>query len=184
MNKKALYEYIMKNVAKELKHTLNENVYTDDNKEALWQEIINNDIATNNEIQLVTDINGYSIKTLNDIIFSRTGYRTLEQYLSSENNSELDTEMAGIYNKFCDWVSTVIKEKSEEWTNNLEGRKAFNDFVINAPDWFADNFTDWCIKNNYNEDMARGELGDAFDDVIDEKLQEQKELVSNQFNWN
>lgn len=34
----------------------------------VWDLIVNYDIATKEELQLVTDINGYSIETLNDVI--------------------------------------------------------------------------------------------------------------------
>lgn len=38
-------------------------------------------IATEDEIQLVTDINGYNEETLNDILYARTGNRSVEQFL-------------------------------------------------------------------------------------------------------
>lgn len=47
--------------------------------------IIENDIATQEEVNLVTGINGYSEETVNDIIFYRTGYQDIEQYLESED---------------------------------------------------------------------------------------------------
>lgn len=50
----------------------------------LWETIVELGIATDNEIDLVTDINGNSIETLNDIIYARTGYRDLESYEESE----------------------------------------------------------------------------------------------------
>ena len=45
----------------------------------IWDELIDMGIATENELQLVTSINGYNEETLNDIIYARTGYRSLEQ---------------------------------------------------------------------------------------------------------
>ena len=45
----------------------------------LWNELENRGIATNEEMQLVTDINGYSVETLNDVLYARTGYRSLKQ---------------------------------------------------------------------------------------------------------
>lgn len=47
----------------------------------LWDKIIEDCIATESELQLVTDIAGYSEETLNDVIYSRTGYRDWEQYI-------------------------------------------------------------------------------------------------------
>lgn len=42
-------------------------------------------IATEEEIQLVTDINGWNEDTFNDILFARSGYRDMEQYLMYED---------------------------------------------------------------------------------------------------
>ena len=50
------------------------------NIEQLWDQIKDYDIATEDELQLVTTINGYSIESLNDIIYVRTGYHDIEQY--------------------------------------------------------------------------------------------------------
>jgi len=50
--------------------------------EELHQTIIDNEIATEKEISLVSNINGYSIKTLENILYARTGYNSLEQYNS------------------------------------------------------------------------------------------------------
>ena len=38
-------------------------------------------IATEEEIRLVTSINGYNEETLNDILYVRTGNRSVEQFL-------------------------------------------------------------------------------------------------------
>ena len=45
----------------------------------LWDYLVNNSIATQEELELITSINGYSIDTLNDVIYARTGYHDLEQ---------------------------------------------------------------------------------------------------------
>ena len=42
-------------------------------------------IATAEEIQLITAINGWNIETANDILYVRTGYRDLEQYTEYED---------------------------------------------------------------------------------------------------
>ena len=49
-----------------------------------WDWLLNAGIATEKELQLVTDINGYSIETLNDVLFARTGYRDQEQLEDEE----------------------------------------------------------------------------------------------------
>ena len=58
--------------------------------------IIGYGIATSSEINLVTDINGNSIETLNDIIYARTGYRDIESYEESEfydEPADIDSDM-------------------------------------------------------------------------------------------
>ena len=42
-------------------------------------------IATGEEIDLVTKINGYNLETINDIIYVRTGCRDYEQLLEKCN---------------------------------------------------------------------------------------------------
>ena len=42
-------------------------------------------IATIEEIQLITAINGWNEETANDILYVRTGYRDLEQYTEYED---------------------------------------------------------------------------------------------------
>ena len=59
-------------------------------KSELFVKIINDEIATESEVDLVTDIVGYSIETLNQIIYVRTGYRNIEQYEESEIDTEPD----------------------------------------------------------------------------------------------
>ena len=49
-----------------------------------WVLIVDLGIATYEELELITGINGYSIETLNDVICFKTGYDDIEQYLESE----------------------------------------------------------------------------------------------------
>ena len=44
-----------------------------------WDFLTENDIATDNEIRLVTEINGLTLEAMTDILYVRTGYRNLEQ---------------------------------------------------------------------------------------------------------
>ena len=46
--------------------------------EEMYDKLIELDIATENEIALVCCINGNTIGTLNNILYTRTGYRKLE----------------------------------------------------------------------------------------------------------
>lgn len=45
----------------------------------LWDFIVDNNIATEDEVRLVTDINGLSENTMTDIIYAKTGLRSYEQ---------------------------------------------------------------------------------------------------------
>ena len=44
----------------------------------MYNKLIELNIATEEEIDLVCCINGYIIDTLNDILYARTGYRDIE----------------------------------------------------------------------------------------------------------
>lgn len=52
--------------------------------EKVWDLLIEYDIATDDEIQLVTSINGYNIEALNSIIYARTGYQCIEQVMEED----------------------------------------------------------------------------------------------------
>lgn len=51
--------------------------------EQLYDNLIEHGIATDEEILLVTKINGWNKDSMNDILFVRTGYRNWEQYTES-----------------------------------------------------------------------------------------------------
>lgn len=55
-------------------------------KEDVWEMIIDYGIATESELQLVTDVAGYTLEVLSDVIYSRTGYYSIEQYEEFECN--------------------------------------------------------------------------------------------------
>ena len=48
-------------------------------KNEMWDKIIAEGIATENECGLVTDIVGWTEKAMLDILYARTGYRNFEQ---------------------------------------------------------------------------------------------------------
>ena len=48
----------------------------------VWDLLLQYDIATENELKLVTTINGYNIDTLNDVLYARTGLRSIEQMIN------------------------------------------------------------------------------------------------------
>lgn len=47
--------------------------------EMMHEYLINNNIATDEEINLVININGYSIETFESILYVREGYRAFYQ---------------------------------------------------------------------------------------------------------
>lgn len=55
--------------------------------EEMWDVLVDYGIATDDEIALVTYINGKNEKSLKDILYVRTGYSNFDQYLEE---SELD----------------------------------------------------------------------------------------------
>lgn len=65
------------------KFSKGENTMRKDFKEinALWDKLLDMDLFTKGELQLITNINGYSVETLNAALFARYGYRDLEQMM-------------------------------------------------------------------------------------------------------
>lgn len=61
--------------------------------EVAWYDfLVENNIATEEEINLVTDINGWKEETMTDILFARTGLRSYEQCVEDRciSSEELD----------------------------------------------------------------------------------------------
>ena len=54
---------------------------TDRKTSKLWDFLLNYGIATQAELELATGLTGYNEKTLNDVLYIRTGNRSTEQYL-------------------------------------------------------------------------------------------------------
>jgi len=48
-------------------------------EQEIWDYIIDNGIASEEALILITNINGYSVDTLNDVLYATTGYRSIEQ---------------------------------------------------------------------------------------------------------
>ena len=47
----------------------------------IYDTMLELQICTFEEIELVTNINGYNEQALNDIVYARTGYQDLDQYV-------------------------------------------------------------------------------------------------------
>lgn len=53
---------------------------TTDELNTMYDTMLELELCTFEEIELVTSINGYNEQALNDIVYVRTGYNSLEQY--------------------------------------------------------------------------------------------------------
>ena len=56
--------------------------------QSTWKYLVDQGIATEQELILVTCINGYNMESLNDIIYARTAYRTAEQLQEEDEDIE------------------------------------------------------------------------------------------------
>lgn len=56
----------------------------DNNTEALYDYLLETEVCTEDELSLVTSIMGTNIDTLEAVLYSRTGYRSLEQIKEAE----------------------------------------------------------------------------------------------------
>lgn len=65
-------------------------------EKAWYNFITENNIATEKEVNLVTDISGYSESTFLAIVYARTGYRSYEQLLDDGYSS--NEELSEYYN--------------------------------------------------------------------------------------
>lgn len=89
------------------------------NLDAYWDFIIDNGIASEEALRLITNINGYSEDTLNDVLFCQTGNRSVEQYCD-DNEIELpdfveeSTDISSITNKILEGadISHIIGMRS------------------------------------------------------------------------
>ena len=50
----------------------------------IWDYIVEYGIATDDELQLITNINGYNEDSMDAVIYARTGYRSMEQIQECE----------------------------------------------------------------------------------------------------
>ncbi len=52
-------------------------------RDALWDFLLEYGLASSETLRIVTTLNGYSLNTLESILFAVTGYRNLSQYKES-----------------------------------------------------------------------------------------------------
>ena len=56
--------------------------------ESTWDYLVDKGIATEQELILVTYINGYNMESLNDIIYVRTAFHDVEQLQEKDEEIE------------------------------------------------------------------------------------------------
>ena len=117
--------------------------YGDTEKEELWDFLIEYGVATDDEIRLVTNINGYSVETLNDILFARTGYRSMEQLRDSEGLDESKSHKKIKEGYFDDYDYDV----DNGWTDeDIELHKSI--------DWEGRNWEEYPVEDDSFEGYA------------------------------
>ena len=60
------------------------NTYMNQQIEKLWDLIVNYELATEQSLQLVTRLNGYTLETMEDVLYALTGYHSYEQFMENE----------------------------------------------------------------------------------------------------
>lgn len=55
------------------------------NLEQYYNYLLENGIVSEETLNVVTSINGYNEKTLDDVLYVKSGYRDIEQYLEYED---------------------------------------------------------------------------------------------------
>ena len=60
------------------------NTYMNQQIEKLWDLIVNYELATEQSLQLVTRLNGYTLETMEDVLYALTGYHSSEQFMENE----------------------------------------------------------------------------------------------------
>ena len=93
-------------------------------EDPLYDFIRDNEIATENEIELVTNINGYSEETLNDIIHCRTEYHDVPQlYACEPENYYFSEELLEAYGLTEDEEEDEDEEEEVTTEDVLENLK-------------------------------------------------------------
>lgn len=60
----------------------------ENNCEGLYQLFLDYEIASNETLETITSINGYNIKTLLDVLYVKTGLRSIEQLADEMKDEE------------------------------------------------------------------------------------------------
>jgi hypothetical protein len=52
--------------------------------EKLWDLLVNYELATEPTLQLVTRLSGYTLETMENVLYALTGYHSYEQFMENE----------------------------------------------------------------------------------------------------
>ena len=143
--------------------------------DAYWDELVARSIATEAELQLVTDINGYTKETLDAILFSRTGYRSFDQ-MDDENGvdesvdlSEESNSVSSVTAKILEGMdiskaialnctTTILQDRGESGTDDVD--ELFT-YIINDSELYRgivqstiNNMQRKFRKGDYDPDLA------------------------------
>lgn len=58
--------------------------------EEAWDYLIETGLASEETLQVVTSINGYSLDTLESVLYATAGYHSFDQYLDEDEEDEDD----------------------------------------------------------------------------------------------
>ena len=53
-------------------------------EDAIYDFIVENGFASEETLQIIAKMNGYSVETLNRVIYVTTGYHSMQQYIECE----------------------------------------------------------------------------------------------------
>ncbi len=59
-------------------------MFAEEKIEMLWEYLVEKENVGEDTLHIITDINGYKLQVLEDVLYVKTGYRTLDQLLESE----------------------------------------------------------------------------------------------------
>lgn len=56
----------------------------DEELNKLWDLLVNYELASEETLQLITRLNGYSLETMESVLYALTGYHSYEQFTENE----------------------------------------------------------------------------------------------------
>lgn len=85
----------------------------------LWDNLLEQELFTEAELQLITNINGYNVETLNDAIYARYGYGIDKKRRDEESILEMIYELNKLM-LMVDSRNPLPESEKREILNNLQ----------------------------------------------------------------